>query len=302
MPKQSSKVITTYDAAAKAKRLPPLFDNPRLAEINRNVGDMALRRRLCTILERLDLGPSQRVLDCGCGDGYYLAMMCDLGQAQLHGIDINPWGISRARAITDRVKVLISFGDACRMPYPSNSFDSIVCTEVFEHVQNDSLLASELFRVLKPGGHLMVTVPNSNYPFLWDPVNKVLEIVLKTHLRGEHWWAGIWSNHLRLYSMDEIVSVLVGCGLQVIEIQALTRWCLPFNHVILGFGRLVLDSNVLPQAARNSADKTAHRRAKQSRVIHAGYSLLRALDRLNDNLPLSTPTVGIFVHASKPAV
>lgn len=53
-------------------------------------------------------------------------------------------------------------GSADNIPLADNSFDSVVCTQVFEHLEFPEKSASEIYRVLKPGGHLLVTVPQMN--------------------------------------------------------------------------------------------------------------------------------------------
>jgi len=53
-------------------------------------------------------------------------------------------------------------GSADNIPLPDNSFDSVVCTQVFEHLEFPEKSAMEIYRVLKPGGHLLVTVPQMN--------------------------------------------------------------------------------------------------------------------------------------------
>lgn len=53
-------------------------------------------------------------------------------------------------------------GSIERIPFPSATFDSIVCTQVFEHLPHPVKSAAEVYRVLRPGGHVLVTVPQMN--------------------------------------------------------------------------------------------------------------------------------------------
>jgi SAM-dependent methyltransferase len=50
-------------------------------------------------------------------------------------------------------------GDACRLPFADDSFDRVICSEVFEHIPDDTGAMAELTRVLRPGGVLAATVP-----------------------------------------------------------------------------------------------------------------------------------------------
>jgi SAM-dependent methyltransferase len=53
-------------------------------------------------------------------------------------------------------------GSADSIPLEDNIFDSVVCTQVFEHLEHPEKSAKEIYRVLKPGGYLLVTVPQMN--------------------------------------------------------------------------------------------------------------------------------------------
>lgn len=55
-------------------------------------------------------------------------------------------------------------GDIQRTAIPDNTYDVIICTQVLEHVANPFLAAAELYRILKPGGRLLLTVPSA-YPY-----------------------------------------------------------------------------------------------------------------------------------------
>ncbi len=53
-------------------------------------------------------------------------------------------------------------GSIEHIPFPDGHFDSVICTQVFEHLAHPVDSAREIFRVLKKGGHLLVTVPQMN--------------------------------------------------------------------------------------------------------------------------------------------
>jgi SAM-dependent methyltransferase len=53
-------------------------------------------------------------------------------------------------------------GSAENIPFPDNSFDSAICTQVFEHLKNPDKAASEIYRVLRKGGFVLITVPQTN--------------------------------------------------------------------------------------------------------------------------------------------
>ena len=52
-----------------------------------------------------------------------------------------------------------------KLPFPDDYFDLVLSHEVLEHVQDDQQAINEILRVLKPGGRLILFVPNRGYPF-----------------------------------------------------------------------------------------------------------------------------------------
>ncbi len=116
-------------------------------------------RRLRMVTETVSL-QGRRVLDVGCGLGLYVHRFMELG-AQAHGIEIDS---ERAHAAL-QVSPHIREGSAEELPYPDESFEVVFSNEVLEHVEDDERAISEAVRVLVPGGHLILFVPNRLYPF-----------------------------------------------------------------------------------------------------------------------------------------
>jgi SAM-dependent methyltransferase len=100
------------------------------------------------------------VLVDGCGVGQYLSQLAV--QARLAvGLDIEVERAIEAHKMTPAV----TCGNGEKLPFPSNRFDLVLSHEVIEHVGDDRAAASEIFRVLKPGGRLILFCPNRGYPF-----------------------------------------------------------------------------------------------------------------------------------------
>ena len=89
------------------------------------------------------------IVDVGAGTGAMVALLRRTGHRDAVGIDLCPK--------TD----LVQEGLITDLKFPDGSFMTAICTEVLEHLSTEQLRAglSETFRVLRPGGHLIVTVP-----------------------------------------------------------------------------------------------------------------------------------------------
>lgn len=112
------------------------------------------------------LEKDMRVLDFGCGEGNLIKAYLELGY-DIYGADI----MDNISLDAGRYKK-IEF-DPYRIPYDDNSFDLVYSTSVFEHVQNTEESFKEIYRVLKPGGVSIHSLP-SRYrllePHLYIPL------------------------------------------------------------------------------------------------------------------------------------
>ena len=142
-----------------------------------NTGDMALKRRARRILTEIDPRHKDKILDIGCGDGYYLHLLHNLEpKAILTGTDFDPKGLAKAKVNLDGKIKLVQADLMKRTVFATGEFDKAVMSEVAEHLHDDLKGLTEVKRILKPGGILCLTVPNANYPFLLDPINRLLEL------------------------------------------------------------------------------------------------------------------------------
>ena len=105
---------------------------------------------------------------------------------------------------------------------------------MLEHLKDDKKALKELKRVLKKDGKLLITVPNKNFPFLWDPLNWLLMKFFNTHINKNIWWlAGIWADHEKLYSTTQLSQLLKESGFKLGHIEKILHWCWPFSHFLL---------------------------------------------------------------------
>ena len=93
-------------------------------------------------------------------------------------------------------------GDALRLPFPDNTFDRIIASEVLEHVTDDQVALHEVFRVLKPGGTLAATVPS------WLPEQ------ICWALSDEYHAPFVEGGHVRIYSEPKLRARMRAAGLR----------------------------------------------------------------------------------------
>ncbi len=117
------------------------------------------------------LQPDRRILVDGCGIGLYNRALLAYS-SHVHGLDVEFERIQEARQ--NAPNLVVAVGE--QLPYPDQHFDLVLSHEVIEHVDDDSLYAAELVRVLKPRGRGIIFCPNRLYPF-------------ETH---GHYWRGVY--------------------------------------------------------------------------------------------------------------
>ena len=278
-------------------------DRATLERLLRNEADMAFRRRALTLLDFLDLRDGESVLDCGCGMGIYLLLMSRLRDVNLAGVDGDLGRLEWAER--EGVPAKLARIDIHKLPFPDNTFDKVLMSEVLEHLADDRAAMREVMRVLKPGGVLALSVPHANYPALWDPINKTLEALGLRPIREPGLITGLWSNHWRLYTPDQLGDVIGAAGFAIEALQEQTHYAFPFIHLIVySIGKPLLELNLLPERLRNSADRFRGERNTGSLLnpINLGVRVFRWFDRRNEHLRGDERTfVNIVVRARKPA-
>ncbi len=143
------------------------------------------------------------VLEVGCGEGYGTKLLSKKS-AKIIGLDVDKDIIMRASEKYGSKKCYFKLYDGIKIPYKDNIFDAVVSFQVIEHVQDDVNYISEVHRVLKKSGILILTTPNKNYRLkpgqkLWNEFHlreyhpHELRNVLKTKFSGVNVW-GIRAN------------------------------------------------------------------------------------------------------------
>jgi SAM-dependent methyltransferase len=130
-----------------------------------------------------------RILDVGCGTGANLKMLAACGQAE--GVDISPQAVSFCR---ERGLDSVKLGALEHLPYENELFDVVTALDVIEHLDDDVAGLSEIRRVLRPGGAVLVFVPA--FMFLWGVQDDV-------------------SNHRRRYTLSSLLNAVRAAGFSI---------------------------------------------------------------------------------------
>ena len=263
-----------------------MIDDEQLSRLVANEADMTYKRRVKLFLRWLDPTPQEWVLDGGCGRGFILNYLRAVSDCVLVGVELEYRHLRVAREhLADRAIHLLN-GDLYHPPFADNAFDKAILAEVLEHLPDDRAGLAEVVRVNRPGGRIAISVPNANYPFWWDPINKTLEMLLNTHVaRGP--LAGIWADHVRLYTLDDLLALVEGEGLHVEETKRLVHYCFPFSHnLVYGLGKSLLEAGWLSERMEQAVSRyhLNGRAGGRFNPMNVGLCLLNWVDRLNDRL------------------
>lgn len=113
-----------------------------------------MRAIMGTLIAPLTLPPLAQILDAGCGTGANLLYLRRFGHVT--GIDFSPHAVR----FTTRRGLKVHQGSIDRLPYRARTFDLVTCFDVFDaKTVNRSQAITEFYRVLKPGGYLIIHVP-----------------------------------------------------------------------------------------------------------------------------------------------
>jgi 2-polyprenyl-3-methyl-5-hydroxy-6-metoxy-1,4-benzoquinol methylase len=123
-------------------------------------GKLRWARRVSMLSKHL--APGMRVLELGCGTGYFTRELARSG-AEIVALDVSPELLEIARANCSAPNVRYEIQNAYDLSYSDAVFDSVVGSSVLHHLEIQDALR-EIYRVLKPGGTICFTEPNMLNP------------------------------------------------------------------------------------------------------------------------------------------
>jgi SAM-dependent methyltransferase len=111
-----------------------------------------------TLIDAIAPRPGETILEIGCGPGQLAAMLRDQGVRQYVGLDFSPTAVAMARKNVADFDFIVADARTSDV-YDRVPHDTIICTEVLEHIEDDLLVVSHF----RPGKRCLCTVPN--FPF-----------------------------------------------------------------------------------------------------------------------------------------
>lgn len=120
------------------------------------------------LLNRAGIQPSDSLLEVGCGDGALSGLIAKTFGCRVTGTDPSAEGIRFSQEMFKKHRLEGSFlvTEGYHLPYPDGTFDVIVLADVIEHLQNPGAMLTELKRLIKESGHIIITTPirSSEHP------------------------------------------------------------------------------------------------------------------------------------------
>jgi len=167
---------------------------------------------------------ARTVLDCGCGAGGNLDILkAQYPNSEIHGVDIERGPLSVYHGELSSAYQ----ADAARLPFGCDAFDVVSALDSIEHVEDDARALSELHRVCRPGGSLLLSAPA--FGFLWGNVDDA-------------------GHHFRRYTRDQLAQRVRAAGFEI----SLLRY---FNFLLFPpIAAIRLLARVLPKRPEKDGD------------------------------------------------
>lgn len=159
------------------------------------------RRIIVSMLFQKYFKNKTAILDIGCGTGEGIAIVPN--ETTLTGLDISEIALSFAK---EKKYSALYLGTAETTPFEDDSFDGILMLDVLEHTEDDTKTLAECFRVLKPLGNIILTVPA--YQWLWSGHDEVF-------------------GHKRRYIKDKLVSRVQDASLEIVFVSYYMTFLFP---------------------------------------------------------------------------
>jgi len=226
----------------------------RLAEVEPNSFWFRSRNKLIVEFIRKYFARAESFLEVGCGTGFVLSEVArNVNTLSIYGSELSPEGLAFAARRAPGAQLFQM--DALKMPFEAE-FDLIGMFDVLEHIESDNVVLQQTYKSLKPGGGVIVTVPQ--HMFLWSYRDEM-------------------AGHFRRYSKGELLGKMENVGFKFVAATSFVSFLLP----------AVFASRFMVKARSNEqAAKELTAPAPVSLALDAVLGLERALIRLGFTFPM----------------
>ncbi|MDF2986750.1 MAG: Methyltransferase type 11 [Eubacterium sp.] len=153
------------------------------------------------VIETMNKYEYKNVLDVGCGTGYVLAEIIKQKPVETAGIDLSEKMLDIAKRRIGNEADLRN-GDSEHLPWNSDMFDIVICTDSFHHYPNTRAVLNEMRRVLSPTGKLVIADP-----WIPSPLRQFTNLFLPFSKDGD----------VKIYSKTEMKRMFINCNLQAVS-------------------------------------------------------------------------------------
>jgi len=179
-------------------------------------------RKNVRLEETLRLIEGKRILDFGCAQGATTKYLAQLNpDRELVGIDYMEDAIKIANDFCKLPNVTYEVRDIFSKPFPDSSFDCIIFTEVIEHVENPFTYLKEFFRILSPGGFLILSTPNAtslkNIFYALSYRKKSKRNIIINEISNEPSKTGTHLEHIFNWDFPTLVRLIMKSGFTIYE-------------------------------------------------------------------------------------
>jgi SAM-dependent methyltransferase len=180
------------------------------------------------------------------------------------------------------------------LPFDKAAFDTVVSIDVHEHLVDPRPFCAELYRVVRPGGRVIVTVPNGDW---WKPANVIKHLVGMTEEKYGHVRIG--------YNLRDLQRLLGSVGFRPYATGSYSKFFTEMLELGINFGYVMVLSRRSPVTVQQGtiAPSSASQLGAVSgayRLYSAAYPVMRLISRLDGALPFATG-YAVVVEARRPA-